>query len=55
MADRTKDEIDDVLSDVLVQIGEGGSRFPGMTYEEGVQAALQWVIGDTEEHPYPED
>lgn len=24
-----------------------GSKYPGMSYEEGVQAALDWVLGNT--------
>ena len=27
------------------------SKFPGMTYEEGVMAALDWVLGVSEESP----
>lgn len=30
---------------------EGRSRYPAMSYEEGVEAALAWVIGDTDENP----
>lgn len=28
--------------------------YPGMTYAEGVKAALEWVLGDTEETPFEE-
>ncbi len=27
----------------------------GMTYKEGVKAALEWVMGYTDEAPYTED
>lgn len=33
----------------------GGSRWPNMSYEEGVQAALEWVIGDAEEPPMEDE
>lgn len=37
------------------QIDEGGSRWPGMSYEQGVVAALRWVNGDDEVPPMAED
>ena len=51
---RTKQEIDDVLNQAAEQQDEGGSRFPGMTYEDGLANALRWVIGDDDDNPYPE-
>lgn len=30
------------------------SDLAGMTYEEGVKAALEWVLGDTQEKPVEE-
>lgn len=42
------------LAEVREQIDKGGFRFPGMTFEDGVAAALTWVLGDTDEIPYPE-
>lgn len=50
----SQEEIDKVLNAVANQIDEGGSRFPGMTYEEGVREAIYWILGNTEENPYPE-
>ncbi len=47
-------EIDEVLNAVASRIDEGGSRFPGMTYEEGVRDAISWMLGDNDENPYPE-
>jgi hypothetical protein len=52
---RTEKEIDGVLNAVEKKIDEGGSRWRGMTYEQGVDAALRWVRGDTNEHPYGDD
>jgi len=41
----SKTEVDDVI-DQCNQAEIEGSRWPGMTYEQGVQAALIWVQGD---------
>ena len=43
---RIKEEIEAVRLKVNVY---EGSKFPGMTYEEGIEAALSWVAGDTED------
>ena len=32
-----------------------GSRWPGMSYEEGVEAALSWVCGLTDDLPMSDD
>lgn len=36
------------------QADEGSSRFPGMSYEQGVLAAIEWALGHTNDIPYPE-
>ena len=51
---RTEDEINDLLNEVEGKINEGGSRFVGMTYEQGIRETLMWAIGDSDDHPYPE-
>ncbi len=51
---RTEGEINELLNAVEDKIDEGGSRFRGMTYEDGIRDALMWAIGDQEDHPYPE-
>lgn len=28
-----------------------GSQYPGMSYEEGVLAAIDWVQGDSDDRP----
>lgn len=40
----------DAASDL---INEGGKYF-GMTYEDGVKSALEWVVGDMNELPIEE-
>ena len=38
----------DKASDI---INTGTTRFRGMTYEEGIRKALEWVLGNAEETP----
>lgn len=42
----TDDEIDTVLNACLEAEDEGCSIYPGMSYEQGVAAALNWLRGD---------
>lgn len=52
--ERTDLEIDDLYKAVSNRIDEGGgSRYPGMTYEEGIEAVLGWLLNN-EDHPYEE-
>jgi hypothetical protein len=51
----TSDEIDKVLDDVIEQQAKGGSRYPGMTYEEGIDATIRWMNGDSDENPYEDE
>ena len=51
---RTQSEIFDVL-DKCAEGFENGSAYPGMSYEEGVRAGIEWLIGDTDENPFDED
>lgn len=34
---------------------DAGTRYPGMSYEEGVHDALSWVIGSHDDEPLPDD
>ena len=47
-------QIDSVLNELIEQIDEGGSRFPGQSYEEGVKAGIEWAAGMSDEEPYPD-
>ena len=47
---RSKTEIYEVCEWAMKGI-EDGTRYPGMSYEEGVKAALDWVTEDTDERP----
>lgn len=47
----TQVQIDEVLNECTQQEEKGGSRWPGMTFEQGVQATLEWVSGDRDVSP----
>lgn len=48
---RTDQEIYEVLDECLNSENTSTSIYPGMSYEQGVKAAIEWIIGDTEDHP----
>ena len=48
---RSEDAIMDVIDACMEQMNAGGSSVPGMTYEEGVEAALRWAIGESADSP----
>ena len=45
------DQIDEVLNWAVEAENKGGSKFPGMTYEQGVRAAIDWLVGNTSDRP----
>ena len=56
MAARSREEIDAVRDEAAeVLDSKRVSRWPGMTYEEGVYQALRWVMGETENNPMEDD
>lgn len=40
---KTEQEIEEMCN--VATDAVGSLKYPGMTYEEGVQAALDWVLG----------
>ena len=42
---RSDEEIDTVLNIALDQEDQGGSVYPGMSFEQGVAQGIQWVTG----------
>jgi hypothetical protein len=50
----TEDEINDVLNTCMAAEEEGSSIYPGMTYEQGVAMAINWMLGDGG-HPTEDD
>lgn len=49
------EEAADEANEVIEQVVTGATKWPGMTYEQGVGAALDWVLGDREEKPFTEE
>jgi len=47
----TTEEIEEQNDRAQQSISTDASRWPGMTYEEGVAAALAWMTGDSDEPP----
>lgn len=45
---RSQEQLDELMNKVATIIDEGGSTYPGMTYEQGVQAAIDWLEGRDE-------
>ena len=46
-SDRTEDEIEEQLGLAV----DNQAIWPGMSYSDGVQAALRWVLGEQDEGP----
>lgn len=51
---RKADDIDNVLNMAVAWEDHGGSAVRGMTYEQGVIAAIRWITGDSEDSPIEE-
>lgn len=49
--ERTQKEIDEVIDWTSESESTGSSNYPGMTYEQGVRAAIDWVTGESDERP----
>lgn len=48
---RIQQEIEEAANEVLDQIDKGERKFPALSYEEGAQAAFDYVLGNTESKP----
>lgn len=48
---REEDEIDEQINAAV----ESSNRWPGMTYEDGVDAALRWVTGMSDSRPMEDE
>ncbi len=49
---RTEKEIDMMLNRCVDNIDEGTSESPGMSYEQGIIAAYEWLTGQTNDYPF---
>jgi len=48
----TDEQIQDALDTAFDNLDNDGCPFPGMSYTEGVKAALGWVTGQTDDTPW---
>lgn len=49
---RSDSEVDEVQGWAVDAMDMPGmTRYPGMTYEQGIDAALAWITGQTNERP----
>lgn len=50
---KSRDDIENELARAqdLREAQGGVPKWPGMTYEQGVEAALLWVLGDSDDPP----
>lgn len=51
IVEKTEDEINDVLNRCADICDEGGSTYPGASYEEGVEHAINWLLNGGD-HPF---
>lgn len=49
-------EVNDTLNELADAADRGTvNKFPGRTYEEGVEAGVRWVLGMTDDHPMDDE
>jgi hypothetical protein len=48
---RAQKEIEEQAGEASVWNAEGRTDVPGLTYEEGVEAALNWVLCNNDDKP----
>nr|DAL13620.1 MAG TPA_asm: hypothetical protein [Caudoviricetes sp.] len=51
---RNEQEIWDLLNQCSEAEETGSSQYPGMSYEGGIKAAIEWITGDVDIHPLNE-
>ena len=47
----SEEDINEVLDQCSEAADSGLSKFPGMTYEQGVESAVRWMLGDDDTNP----
>ncbi len=52
---RSDDEINDQINRAANVADAVGTKFRGMTYEQGVSDALRWILNDDDEKPLNDD
>lgn len=48
---RSDKEIDRVMNAATEQEDKGETKWAGMSYEQGVNAALSWILGENDDDP----
>ena len=51
---RTDEEINNLLN-TAAEVEFEGSKYPGMTFEQGIQEGIDWILGHQAECPMGED
>lgn len=51
---RTSEEIDELLNQCSESEETGHANFLGMSYEQGVKAAIEWLCDYVNDHPIQE-
>lgn len=51
---RSEQEVWDLLNQCADAENTGISNYPGMSYEQGIKAAIEWITGDVKDHPINE-
>lgn len=46
-------EVASVIDAASEQLGATNSAYPNRTYEDGIVAFFNWLIGNDDRHPYP--
>jgi len=49
---REPQQIEKLLGEINAQLAAGGTKYRGLSYEEGIDAAIRWLTGETDDHPY---
>jgi hypothetical protein len=47
----SEEEIDEQINAAVENMDSVGSKWPGMSYEQGVRDALEWVTGSSDDPP----
>lgn len=53
--ERSRQEVDKLLNFAADCTDNGRSPYPGMTYEQGVEAGIRWLIGESDDPPFDDD
>jgi hypothetical protein len=48
---KSQKDIDDLLNKCMAAEDEGTTKYPGMTYEQGVTAGIRWLMEHGQPHP----